>query len=190
MDDMVLDTFHLFAGSSMNLITLKEAKENSLTRYFTGKECPNGHISERSVNGRYCIECHSDIAKIYYQNNKESKLISARKYRENNKSKIKEYYDLNKIELTKKARKIKQNLKEKLFSMYGDKCALCDFSDKRALSLDHIKNNGSLERSLLGEFGVLKKAASKYAPDEYRTLCMNCQFICHHEFRSLWKTSQ
>jgi len=39
-------------------ITWLEAKAAGLKRYFTGLPCPKGHISERRVAGRGCLECH------------------------------------------------------------------------------------------------------------------------------------
>ena len=40
----------------MEIITRKEAKEQGLKKYFTGKPCPRGHISERYMSGR-CVAC-------------------------------------------------------------------------------------------------------------------------------------
>lgn len=81
-------------------------------------------------------------------------------------------------------RKAKAKERESLYAMYGHLCASCGFSDKRALSLDHKRNNGNLERSEIGERGVYRKALACYAPDEYQILCMNCQFIKQAEARS------
>ena len=44
--------------------TAKEAKAANETRYFTGKPCKNGHISERFTANRECVACH-DIRKGY-----------------------------------------------------------------------------------------------------------------------------
>ena len=41
----------------MEIITRAEARERGLTRYFTGKPCKNGHISERTVSRMICILC-------------------------------------------------------------------------------------------------------------------------------------
>jgi len=40
----------------MQVITRKEAAQQGLSRYFTGKPCHRGHISERYMKGK-CIEC-------------------------------------------------------------------------------------------------------------------------------------
>lgn len=79
------------------------------------------------------------------------------------------------------SRKAKAKLKSQLFELYGHECSICGYDDKRALTLDHINNNGSEERKELGERGVYYKAREKHSPGEYRILCMNCQFIERHK---------
>lgn len=44
----------------MNIITRQEAIERGLTRYFTGKPCPQGHLSERYTRKSGCVECDSE----------------------------------------------------------------------------------------------------------------------------------
>ena len=41
----------------MEIIQRKEAKILGLKRYFTNKPCPKGHISERMVSNKCCIQC-------------------------------------------------------------------------------------------------------------------------------------
>ena len=57
----------------MNIITRKEALEKRLTHYFTGKPCKRGHISERLVSGRGCMECYKVNSKSWYEKNPEYK---------------------------------------------------------------------------------------------------------------------
>ena len=45
----------------MKIISRKEALEQGLKRYFTGKTCKHGHVSERYIKGS-CCEC-SKLAK-------------------------------------------------------------------------------------------------------------------------------
>ena len=47
------------------LISHKEAKRRGLTRYFTGKPCKRGHISERRINNHTCIKCVRETSKGY-----------------------------------------------------------------------------------------------------------------------------
>lgn len=37
--------------------TAAAAKALGLSRYYTGRPCPQGHYSERYANGRVCIAC-------------------------------------------------------------------------------------------------------------------------------------
>jgi len=46
----------------MQIISRAEAIERGLTRYFTGKPCPKGHVAEHWVNGRACVECRKASA--------------------------------------------------------------------------------------------------------------------------------
>lgn len=110
----------------------------------------------------------------WYERNKEraraTKAALMRKYRSENPEKHR-----------KISRECKARLRARLFDMYGRKCALCGFLDLRALSLDHIAQNGNVERREIGERGVYRRALAEYNPSEYRILCMNCQFIERHK---------
>lgn len=72
--------------------------------------------------------------------------------------------------------------------MYGEKCARCKFSDKRALQLDHVNNDGAKNRvSRKTGMRVTKcerawyDAAKAYRPDKYQILCANCNWIKRYE---------
>ncbi len=50
-------------------IARAEARQRGLTRYFTGKPCRYGHVCERSVANKRCIECRKiDASKRYHDN--------------------------------------------------------------------------------------------------------------------------
>jgi len=42
------------------IITLKEAREQGLSRYFTGVPCKHGHLCERDVGSRVFIQCRRE----------------------------------------------------------------------------------------------------------------------------------
>ena len=92
-----------------------------------------------------------------------------RKYRAENPDKHRE-----------QSRNNKAKLREKLLNMYGWECAICKFADTRALTLDHIAQNGNVERKELGGRASEACIIESFKPDEYRILCMNCQFIERH----------
>jgi hypothetical protein len=41
----------------MKIVSRQQAIEQKLTRYFTGKSCKHGHISEKRTSNRTCIDC-------------------------------------------------------------------------------------------------------------------------------------
>lgn len=55
----------------MNKISRKDAKTQGLKRYYTGKPCLRGHVSERYVSGGRCYTCNLKGAGAYYHQNKE-----------------------------------------------------------------------------------------------------------------------
>ena len=41
----------------MKIVSRQQAIEQKLTRYFTGKPCKHGHIAEKLLSNRTCVEC-------------------------------------------------------------------------------------------------------------------------------------
>lgn len=64
----------------MDIITLKEAKSLGLKKYYTGKPCPKGHLSERYVYNSCCIQCAKEAGKSWYlRNNRDDDFMRDRK---------------------------------------------------------------------------------------------------------------
>ena len=74
------------------IISRKDAKAQGLKRYFTGKPCKRGHVAERYVGSRACLECQNEHRLKHYYANREAGLEYRREYRENNREKISEYH--------------------------------------------------------------------------------------------------
>lgn len=53
----------------MGLISKKDAQTAGLKRYFTGQPCLHGHLSERLVSNRACIECANAKRRIWSAKN-------------------------------------------------------------------------------------------------------------------------
>jgi hypothetical protein len=52
---------------------LKSAIEEGLPRYFTGKPCKRGHLSERYVKTYHCVECGKERSKEYIDRNPDKR---------------------------------------------------------------------------------------------------------------------
>ncbi|MEX3914840.1 hypothetical protein AB4Y43_01145 [Paraburkholderia sp. BR10872] len=68
-------------------ISLTEARARGLPRYFTGKPCKHGHISERFVGDTHCVTCKLARNKKFYENNREQQQASQRDYNRRNSEK-------------------------------------------------------------------------------------------------------
>lgn len=75
-------------------------------------------------------------------------------------------------------------LKGEMFSLLGEKCVRCGFSDKRALQFDHVNGGGSKE----DESGLTGQKQLNYyvnnpeiAKKTLQVLCANCNWIKRHE---------
>ncbi len=117
-----------------------------------------------------------------------------RKYKkywnENNKEKISEWFRKNKERVAPikimRERARRDKIKDEVLSHYSNSdypvCIKCGFDDIRALSIDHINEDGSEQRKHLsaakhGGARFYKWLKNNNYPDGYQTLCMNCQFI-------------
>lgn len=64
--------------------TRKDAKALGLTRYFTGKPCPRGHIAPHRVHTSGCIECVSLYNHTYRKQHQETHREEVRQWRQDN----------------------------------------------------------------------------------------------------------
>lgn len=70
------------------IISQVEAKEESLKKFFTGKPCKHGHLSERNTSNGSCEQCNSIWDARCYQKNKLKRDEASKKWAANNKDKI------------------------------------------------------------------------------------------------------
>ena len=75
----------------MEVISRKDAIEKGLKTYFTGKPCEHGHVTERRVDSKACLECRKERKKEYREQNKERIKEYKKEYYEQNKEYFKEY---------------------------------------------------------------------------------------------------
>lgn len=80
------------------------AKDFGVARYYTGKPCKHGHLSERSTSSGQCVACrmelqrrtkrdqsvYNETKRIWSQKNRQSVIESKRKWREKNPEKQRE----------------------------------------------------------------------------------------------------
>lgn len=133
----------------MRIVSRKEAKEEGLTRYFTGKPCPQGHVSERLVCNACCVKC------VHLRNNK-SKPPSFRagiaKWKRDNPDKVKKSVRYSTI---KKKYKITEDDWNKMFEAQGKTCAICgEVNSVGHWATDHCHESGKIRGILCSKCNV------------------------------------
>lgn len=155
-------------------------------RYKT--HCLRGHelnintIYLKAENRRICIKC----VKIRRENNKEKVRLSAREHYQRNKHEISMLRRLMYPSLTEK-------LKREILFYYGNNklsCVCCGETEFKFLTIDHIDNNGSIDRKNIRRTGhnLYRYLKKMKLPIGYQTLCFNCNSgkqinkgICPHK---------
>ena len=103
---------------TMQIITRQEAAQQGLSRFFTGKPCKHGHVSERYTRGNQCAVCSNLRAIQYGKENKEATRRRSRKFYDANKELCKlrtvEWQRKNKERHAEKSKRWKQKNKPHL----------------------------------------------------------------------------
>lgn len=138
----------------MNLISRKDAILKGLARYFTGKACWQGHISERLVSNRGCLQCHALKEELWrFRNPKEAKARDkkSRDLNDFNSRHLKENHTPEKWKLKLTYQKIKaherrkysygslsKDIWKKLFDLQNGICNGCNKNLESDAHIDHI----------------------------------------------------
>lgn len=72
----------------VEVISRKEAREQGLKRYYTGKACKHGHVCDRFTCNTHCIECCKLWKKIAYAADPEKYIQRARSWAIANPEKV------------------------------------------------------------------------------------------------------
>lgn len=127
-----------------------------------------------------------EYAKEYRKNHRDKARDSSRRWRRDNKERDNELG-------VRERNRLKLDV-FKHYSVDGIKCCKCGFDDIRALTIDHINNNGAEERRKL--FGHRMYAGTTfyrwlrkndYPDNGYQVLCFNCNWIKKTEHQKCQK---
>ena len=121
----------------------------------------------------------------HHQKNKEkranypsSQITYRREYREKNNDRI-NAYSRGKVEEKGKF----------LFQLMGNKCKNCGETDPMYLQIDHVKNDGYLDKNQSGSRICVKYKMKLYYenPKRFQLLCANCNFAKQQNGGKLYK---
>ena len=78
--------------------------------------------------------------------------------------------------------------RNKIIEILGCRCAICGFSDKRALQIDHVHGGGMAQRKSLGQREMYRRILVELQDgnfSNYQLLCANCNWIKRHNNKEL-----
>lgn len=110
------------------------------------------------------------------------KLAYNRQFRKNNPEKTRQY-----------SRTKTTNTKRRAFALYGSKCKKCEFTDSRALQIDHINGvpEGLRRMPANPHRGGIKLymaiLSGRYPMSDFQLLCANCNWIKRFENKEYGK---
>lgn len=101
----------------MKIISRTEAKSLGLKRFFTGKPCIRGHLAERIVSNKACVECAKIRDKAYKDSHKELLRAKSQARNESNKEYSRQYYLDNKQKYKDRSDKRYREKKEEILAL-------------------------------------------------------------------------
>lgn len=125
--------------------------------------------------------CNSNCRNLFYKD-----------WIKNNRVKYKGLYNEYNRNYNKKATQNRKNKNKKIvFERLGNKCINCEETIYDFLNIDHIHNNGKLERELYGD--ELYRRYVKLSLDDlksnYQIMCWNCNWMKHRNKLTISKSS-
>ena len=145
----------------------KVCRSNSLTKY-----------DNAALNAVARSKYEPEKKKEYYKSHQSRILRTKKEYRQKNldvvKARISAWVENNKDHLRQARREKKKEILDRLFEMLGYVCAACGESDRTVLTVDHINNDGHLDRHR-GSMGWKREIVKGLRPiKDYRILCHSC----------------
>jgi hypothetical protein len=114
---------------------------------------------------KYAVEYRLKNRDYFRNYNIEWKKNNMERYRTSQNNWFKNYREIN---------------RKNIFSILGDRCIMCGFSDPRALQIDHINGGGNKEKKRLGNCDKIVSYYLKHQEeikDKIQLLCANCNWI-------------
>ena len=129
--------------------------------------------------------------KEYYLQNKARYIApSARTYQRNKTRSLqrsKKWAKDNPVRMAEIVKKSSQNRLEILHEWMGNKCKCCGENDPIYFQIDHVKNDGNLERNGSDKTHIHSLKKYKENPKRFQLLCANCNWAKRMNGGKLYK---
>jgi len=156
-------------------------------------KCYNLSIMRKRLYGGYkSQEKQREAHRKWKRSNPDKVRQHNRKYYEKHKEKLQRIEGIRTYNRLAERRKRMKELRLRVITHYGNGecvCVQCGFSDIRALSIDHVNNDGAEKRKIIKDNIYTWLERNNY-PEGYQTLCMNCQWIKKREYEESHRRKQ
>lgn len=149
------------------IVLRKQASENGLKRYFTGRPCVRGHLDERSANFGQCISCIRENSLVYGKKLRTEDWDRYKKYQKKHQKKQREASLKWRAKHPEKVREYKK----KDYRKHKDK-------RKNTQSKWGIKNWDKVKSYRTNRKARLRKAQGKHSAKEIRVLLERQKYKC------------
>jgi hypothetical protein len=151
------------------IIPRKDAIARGLKRYFTGKPCKHGHVRERFINTRVCVECNRVFQVKWYLENSDTKLAKNKQY-------LKDHPEVGRKAALRWRNKNIERARESANRWYAD-----NPEKRRALALKKIKAKPEVYRAIWHKRRARKVAAGgSYDADDLAAILEAQNFCCSY----------
>lgn len=140
----------------------------------------------RTYRSNRCIGCESIQNREYHQRDEVKEMVrqNMRRFRKNNPEHVR-------ASGRKWAKQTRERHRAKVYAAYGDKCVCCGESEVLFLSIDHVNNDGKVERKTKPQGSLYSRLIRAKFPKIYQLLCWNCNLgkhrnggVCPHQMGS------
>lgn len=90
----------------------------------------------------------------------------------------KNFYQRHRLDRIRQSKEYQRKIRLDAINILGGKCVKCDFSDFRALQIDHINGGGAKDKKIITRHysnAVMDSVRNK--ENKYQLLCANCNWI-------------
>lgn len=192
-------------------LTCNYCKKNFINRHrrdYCSRSCYSKYrisISKNLISsGRICTSCkiHKDAECFYFLKKyeklssecRECVVLRSTKYAQENRDRVlkkcRQYYYANKEKSNNRNKERNKAIRKAIFDHYGGKCICCGEIEDTFLTIDHINNDGNVQRKTQSSGGMFYRWIMKNNyPDNLQILCWNCNHgkykigMCPHQMK-------
>jgi hypothetical protein len=149
-------------------------------RLYKGQKRSGERYDRRSW---LCVECERQYNYDYHRRtyDKDAQNLKMREWRKENP-------EAARSNGRKWAKITRDKHKDSVYTAYGNKCVCCGETEPLFLTIDHVNNDGNIERKLNSQGNLYSRIISAGFPDTFQILCWNCNTgkmrnngVCPHQ---------